>query len=548
MATEKLSSHKKKWEKEVLIQALEKMPERRPSFSTDSGIPVESIHLPRETDYETALGFPGKYPFTRGVYPSMFRSRFWTMRQYAGFGSAEESNRRYRYLLQQGTMGLSVAFDLPTQMGYDSDHRLAEGEVGKVGVAIDSLEDMELLFDGIDLEKVTTSMTINATAAILLALYVAVAKKQGANLKKISGTVQNDILKEYVARGTHIYPPKPSMRLVTDTMKWCTENLPKWNAISISGYHIREAGATAVQELAFTLANGIAYVQAAVDAGLDVNVVGGQLSFFFNAQNNLFEEVAKYRAARRMWARIMKDRFKATDAEAMKLRFHVQTGGSTLTAQQIENNVVRVTLQALAAVLGGCQSLHTNARDEALALPTEASAGLALRTQQIIAHESGVADTIDPLAGSYYLEDLTDEVEKRAWGYLEKIEKMGGALAAIEKKFFQNEIAASAYKYQRAIEEKDKIIVGVNEYQAKENGDINLLEINPAVREQQVKRLRSLKGKRSGEKVGRCLTALRKGAEGDANLVPLILSSVEAYATVGEISDALREVWGEYEE
>jgi methylmalonyl-CoA mutase N-terminal domain/subunit len=548
MITEKVSSDKKKWEKEVLNPALKKMPERSPSFSTDSGIPVESIHLPRETDYETALGFPGKYPFTRGVYPSMFRSRFWTMRQYAGFGSAEESNRRYRYLLQQGTMGLSVAFDLPTQMGYDSDHRLAEGEVGKVGVAIDSLEDMELLFDGIDLEKVTTSMTINATAAILLALYVAVAKKQGANLKKISGTVQNDILKEYVARGTHIYPPKPSMRLVTDTMKWCTENLPKWNAISISGYHIREAGATAVQELAFTLANGIAYVQAAVDAGLDVNVVGGQLSFFFNAQNNLFEEVAKYRAARRMWAWIMKDRFKATDAEAMKLRFHVQTGGSTLTAQQIDNNVVRVTLQALAAVLGGCQSLHTNARDEALALPTEASAGLALRTQQIIAHESGVADTIDPLAGSYYLEDLTDEVEKRAWGYLEKIEKMGGALAAIEKKFFQNEIAASAYKYQRAIEEKDKIIVGVNEYQAKENGDINLLEINPAVREQQVKRLRSLRAKRSSDKVGRCLDDLRKGAEGNANLVPLILSSVEAYATVGEISDALREVWGEYKE
>jgi methylmalonyl-CoA mutase N-terminal domain/subunit len=443
-------------------------------------------------------------------------------------------------------MGLSVAFDLPTQMGYDSDHPLVEGEVGKVGVAIDSLEDMELLFDGIDLEKVTTSMTINATAAILLALYVAVARKQGANLKRISGTIQNDILKEYIARGTHIYPPRPSMRLVTDTMKWCAEDLPKWNAISISGYHIREAGATAVQELAFTLANGIAYVKAAVDAELDVNVLGGQLSFFFNAHNNLFEEVAKYRAARRMWARIMKDRFKATAPEAMKLRFHVQTGGSTLTAQQIDNNVVRVTLQALAAVLGGCQSLHTNARDEALALPTEASAGLALRTQQIIAHESGVADTIDPLAGSYYVEDLTDEVEKRAWTYLEKIEKMGGALAAIEKKFYQNEIAKSAYKYQRAIEEKEKIIVGVNEYQAKENADIDLLQIDRAVREQQVKRLRSLKAKRSSEKVGGCLNALRKGAEGAANLVPLILSSVEAYATVGEISDTLREVWGEY--
>jgi methylmalonyl-CoA mutase N-terminal domain/subunit len=548
MITEKVSSDKKKWEKEVLNPALKKMPERSPSFSTDSGIPTERVPLPREMDYEASLGFPGTYPFTRGVYPSMYRSRFWTMRQYAGFGSAEESNRRYRYLLEQGTMGLSVAFDLPTQMGYDSDHPLAEGEVGKVGVAIDSLEDMELLFDGIPLESVTTSMTINATAAILLALYVAVAKKQGANLRRISGTIQNDILKEYIARGTHIFPPRPSMRLVTDTMKWCAENLPKWNAISISGYHIREAGATAVQELAFTLANGIAYVKAAVDAGLDVNVLGGQLSFFFNAHNNLFEEVAKYRAARRMWAQIMKDRFKAAAPEAMKLRFHVQTGGSTLTAQQIDNNVVRVTLQALAAVLGGCQSLHTNARDEALALPTEASARLALRTQQIIAHESGVTDTIDPLAGSYYVEDLTDQVEKRAWAYLEKIEKMGGALAAIEKKFYQNEIAASAYKYQRAIEEKEKVIVGVNEYQAQETGDIDLLQIDPAVREQQVNRLRSLKRKRSGEKVGKCLNVLRKGAEGNANLVPLILSAVQAYATVGEISDALREVWGEYKE
>jgi methylmalonyl-CoA mutase N-terminal domain/subunit len=548
MITEKLSPHKKKWNKEILNPALKKMPERSPSFSTDSGIPIERAHLPREMEYEAALGFPGEYPFTRGVYPSMYRSRFWTMRQYAGFGSAEESNRRYRYLLQQGTMGLSVAFDLPTQMGYDSDHPLAEGEVGKVGVAIDSLEDMELLFDGIPLESVTTSMTINATAAILLALYVAVAKKQGANLKKISGTIQNDILKEYIARGTHIYPPRPSMRLVTDTMKWCADNVPKWNAISISGYHIREAGATAVQELAFTLASGIAYVQAAVDAGLDVNVLGGQLSFFFNAHNNLFEEVAKYRAARRMWARIMKERFKAADPEAMKLRFHVQTGGSTLTAQQIDNNVVRVTLQALAAVLGGCQSLHTNARDEALALPTEASARLALRTQQVIAHESGAADTIDPLAGSYYVEYLTDEVEKRAWAYLEKIEKMGGALPAIEKKFYQNEIAESAYKYQRAIEKKEKIIVGVNEYQAKENGYIDLLQLDAAVREQQVKRLRSLKAKRSSEKVSRCLKALRKGAEGNANLVPLILSAVQVYATVGEISDTLRDVWGEYKE
>jgi len=543
-----LSSEKKEWEEEVLDPAVKKMPERCPVFSTDSGIVVERVYVPREMEYETALGFPGSYPFTRGVYPSMYRSRFWTMRQYAGFGSAEESNRRYRYLLREGTTGLSVAFDLPTQMGYDSDHPLAEGEVGKVGVAIDSLEDMEILFNGINLKRVTTSMTINATAAILLALYVAVAKKQGADLRRISGTVQNDILKEYIARGTHIYPPRPSMRLVTDLMKWCSDNLPRWNAISISGYHIREAGATAVQELAFTLANGIAYVQAAVDAGLDVNLLGAQLSFFFNAHNTLFEEVAKFRAARRMWARVMKERFKATDPEAMKLRYHVQTGGSTLAAQQIENNVVRVTLQALAAVLGGCQSLHTNARDEALALPTEASARLALRTQQVIAHESGVADTIDPLAGSYYVEYLTDEVEKRAWASLDKIDKMGGALAAIEKKFYQTEIAESAYKYQLAIERKEKIIVGVNEFQIDEAGDLETLVIDPAVRERQTKRLRELRSKRSNERVQRSLVDLRRGASGAANLLPLILAAVESYATVGEISDALRQVWGEYKE
>ncbi len=445
-------------------------------------------------------------------------------------------------------MGLSVAFDLPTQMGYDSDHSLAEGEVGKVGVAIDSLEDMEILFAGIPLESVTTSMTINATAAILLALYVAVAKKQGADLRKISGTVQNDILKEYIARGTHIFPPRPSMRLVTDLMKWCSDNLPKWNTISISGYHIREAGATAVQELAFTLANGIAYVQAAIDAGLDVNVLGGRLSFFFNAHNNLFEEVAKFRAARRLWARITKERFRATNPEAMKLRFHVQTGGSTLTAQQIENNVVRVTLQALSAVLGGCQSLHTNARDEALALPTESSARLALRTQQVIAHESGAADTIDPLAGSYYVEYLTDEIEKRAQAYLEKIEKMGGAMVAIEKRFYQSEIAESAYRYQREIERKEKIIVGVNEFQSDEAGEFETLQIDPAVRERQTKRLQELRAKRSAESVQRSLDDLRRGASGTANLLPLILTAVESYATVGEISDTLRQVWGEYKE
>jgi methylmalonyl-CoA mutase N-terminal domain/subunit len=543
-----LSSEKKEWEEEILGPALKNMPERRPVFSTDSGIPVERAYLPRGIEYEIALGFPGSYPFTRGVYPSMYRSRLWTMRQYAGFGSAEESNRRYRYLLQEGTIGLSVAFDLPTQMGYDSDHSLAEGEVGKVGVAIDSLEDMEILFAGIPLESVTTSMTINATAAILLALYVAVAKKQGADLRKISGTVQNDILKEYIARGTHIFPPRPSMRLVTDLMKWCSEYLPKWNTISISGYHIREAGATAVQELAFTLANGIAYVQAAIDAGLDVNVLGGQLSFFFNAHNNLFEEVAKFRAARRLWARIMKERFGATNPEAMKLRFHVQTGGSTLTAQQIENNVVRVTLQALSAVLGGCQSLHTNARDEALALPTESSARLALRTQQVIAHESGAADTIDPLAGSYYVEYLTDEIEKRAQAYLEKIEKMGGAMAAIEKRFYQTEIAESAYKYQREIERKEKIIVGVNEFQTDALGELETLEIDPTVQERQTKRLQELRSRRSNGSVQRSLNELRRGAGGTANLLPLILTAVESYATVGEISDTLRQVWGEYKE
>ena len=543
-----VSPEGKIWKEQVLRPALSKMPERHADFSTDSGIPVAEVYLPSDFDYFSKLGFPGSYPFTRGVYPSMYRSRFWTMRQYAGFGSAEESNKRYLYLLQQGTMGLSVAFDLPTQMGYDSDHPMAEGEVGKVGVAIDSLEDMEILFDGIELEKITTSMTINATAAILLALYVAAAKKQGADLRKISGTIQNDILKEYISRGTHIYPPRPSMRLVTDTMKWCAEVLPRWNAISISGYHIREAGATAVQELAFTLANAIAYVQAAVDSGLQVDTFGPQLSFFFNAHNNFFEEVAKFRAARRLWARIMKERFGAKNPEAMKLRFHAQTGGSTLTAQQIDNNVVRVSLQALAAVLGGCQSLHTNARDEALALPTEDSAQLALRTQQVIAHESGVADTIDPLAGSYFVEYLTDEIEKRAWAYLEKIDAMGGALAAIEKKFYQNEIAESAYKYQVAIERKEKIIVGVNEYQEDEEPQMGLMEIDSAVRARQLERLRALKKKRSNVNVEGTLDDLRRAASTSTNLLPLILSAVEAYATVGEISDALRRVWGEYKE
>jgi methylmalonyl-CoA mutase N-terminal domain/subunit len=468
------------------------------------------------------------------------------MRQYAGFGSAEDSNKRYRFLRSQGTTGLSVAFDLPTQLGYDSDDAMAEGEVGKVGVAIDSLADMEMLFEGIELEEVTTSMTINATAPILLCMYAAVAKKQGADWKKISGTIQNDILKEYIARGTHIYPPEPSMRLVTDVFQWCSEHLPRWNTISISGYHIREAGATAVQELAFTLANGIAYVEAAVKRGLDVDSFGAQLSFFFNAHNNMFEEIAKFRAARRIWARIMKNRFKAKDPETMKLRFHAQTGGSTLTAQQIDNNVVRVTIQAMAAVLGGCQSLHTNSRDEALALPTEDSVRLALRTQQVIAHESGVVDTADPLGGSYFIESLTDEIERKALEYIEKIDKMGGAVKAIESKFYQNEITESAYEYQMRIERKEKIIVGVNEFQSKETSEPELLEIDEKMRARQIDRLAAVRKKRDGLKVQASLNALTSAAKTDENTLPSILACVESYATVGEISNALRAVWGEY--
>jgi methylmalonyl-CoA mutase N-terminal domain/subunit len=460
-----LNKRKRRWEADMVRPALQRGAERKAPFQTDSGTEIERLYLPREFEYEARLGFPGEHPYTRGIYPTMYRQRFWTMRQYAGFGTSEESNERYRYLIAQGTTGLSVAFDLPTQMGYDSDHAMAEGEVGKVGVAIDTLTDMETLFEGIRLEDVTTSMTINATAAILLCMYVTVAKKQGADLRHISGTVQNDILKEYIARGTHIYPPESSMRLVTDLFAWCSEHLPRWNTISISGYHIREAGATAVQELAFTLTNAIAYVQAAVKKGLDVDRFGGQLSFFFNAHNNVFEESAKFRAARRIWAKIMKERFGAKLADTMKLRFHAQTGGSTLAAQQIDNNVVRVTLQALAAVLGGCQSLHTNSRDEALALPTEESVRLALRTQQIIAYESGVADTVDPLAGSYFVEALTDEIEGKVWEYIEKVDELGGAVRAIEQGFYQTQIAESAYKYQMAIEKKEKIVVGVNEFE-----------------------------------------------------------------------------------
>jgi len=548
MKNKDLHVHQERWGKERLEPVLAKAPERKVRFKTDSEIEIERVCLPVDRNYVTALGFPGDFPFTRGVYPTMYRNRFWTMRQYAGFGTAEESNERYRYLIDHGTTGLSVAFDLPTQMGYDSDHPMAEGEVGKVGVAIDSLADMETLFRGIQLEKVSTSMTINATAAMLLCMYVALAKKQRANLSRISGTIQNDILKEYIARGTHIYPPTPSMRIVTDIFEWCASQLPRWNTISISGYHIREAGATAVQEVAFTLANAIAYVNAAIERGLDVNSFGRQLSFFFNSHNNFFEEIAKFRAARRLYARIMKDRFHVADPETMKLRFHAQTGGATLTAQQVDNNVTRVTIQALAAVLGGCQSLHTNSRDEALALPTEESVRIALRTQQIIANESGVADTIDPVGGSYFVEQLTDEIEARALDYIRQIDEMGGAVPAIERGFYQSHIAASAYEYQKAIEAKEKIIVGVNEYQVVEDSSVDILRIDESVREKQIDRLRTMKRERNPESVAASLNSLRRVAESTGNLIPAILAAVEAYATVGEISDTLRSVFGEHEQ
>jgi methylmalonyl-CoA mutase N-terminal domain/subunit len=536
------------WEEEKVKPILERFGERKKQFETDSGIPVERLYTQANGRSDAELGFPGEFPFTRGIYPTMYRGKFWTMRQYAGFGTAEESNKRYRFLLSQGTTGLSVAFDLPTQLGYDSDHTLAEGEVGKVGVAIDTLADMEIAFDGIPLDKVTTSMTINATAAILLCMYVALAKKQGADLKKISGTIQNDILKEYISRGTYIYPPAASMRLVTDVFQWCSEHVPKWNTISISGYHIREAGSTAVQEVAFTLANGIAYMQAAIDAGLDVDRFGSQVSFFFNAHNNFFEEIAKFRAARTLWARVMKERFGAKNDETMKLRFHAQTGGATLTAQQIENNVVRVTIQALAAVLGGCQSLHTNGRDEALALPTEESARIALRTQQIIAHESGVADTVDPIGGSFFVESLTKQIEERAWELMGKVDTLGGAVKAIEQKFFQNEISESAYTYQRAIETKEKIIVGVNDFVTEQSADPEILRIDDSVARRQIERLAKVRATRNTAAVKSALNDLRNAAQSKDNLLPYILRSVEAYASVGEISDVLREVWGEYKE
>jgi methylmalonyl-CoA mutase N-terminal domain/subunit len=525
--------------------------ERRERFTTPSGLPLERLYTEESLagwDPEGALGYPGEFPYTRGIYPSMYRGRLWTMRQYAGFGSAAESNQRYRYLLSKGQSGLSVAFDLPTQIGMDSDHALALGEVGKVGVAIDSLEDMERLFDGIPLEKVSTSMTINATAAILLSLYVAVAKKQGANLAKLSGTVQNDILKQYIARGTYIYPVRPAMRIVTDIFAWCRDSLPKWNTISISGYHIREAGSTAVQEVAFTVADAIAYVQAALDAGLDVDDFAPQLSFFFNAHNDLLEEIAKYRAARRLWARLMRERFQARDERSLLLRFHAQTAGSSLTAQQPENNIVRVAIQALAAVLGGCQSLHTNSLDEALALPTEDAALIALRTQQIIAHETGVANTTDPVAGSYAIEHLTNEIESGALAYIEKIDSLGGMLRAIESGFVQTEIQKAAYEYQRAIETKEQVVVGVNDFIAKEERAIPTLRIDPKIEREQIERLQALRAKRDITKTQSAIAELERRATTNENLLPAILGAVEAYATVGEISDTLRRAFGEYRE
>jgi methylmalonyl-CoA mutase, N-terminal domain len=517
----------------------------KPVF-TDSGIEIRTIYDQSAIgNRHSAIEAPGEFPFTRGVQPDMYRGKLWTMRQYAGFSTAEESNKRYHYLLSQGVMGLSVAFDLPTQIGYDSDHSLAEGEVGKVGVAIDSLEDIETLFNGIKLEDVSTSMTINATAFILLSFYVAQAKRQGADLKKISGTIQNDILKEYAARGTYIYPPKPSMRIITDIFEWCSKELPKWNTISISGYHIREAGSTAVQEIAFTLSNGKAYVQAALEKGLDIDVFGKRLSFFFNAHNHLFEEVAKFRAARRMWAKMMKD-LGATDPKAMMLRFHTQTGGSTLTAQQPLNNISRVTIQTLAAVLGGTQSLHTNGYDEALSLPTEEAARIALRTQQIVAFESGAPDTVDPLAGSYFIENLTSEIEEKAWQLIQKIDAMGGSVSAIEQGFIQDEIARSAYDYQRKIESGEKIIVGVNKFSVKEEDSIPIFKIDDSIRHGQVQKLKALKEKRNGEKVTSSLEAIRQKAVDGENLMPSVIEAVENFCTLGEISDVLRNIFGEY--
>jgi methylmalonyl-CoA mutase N-terminal domain/subunit len=544
-----LNSEKKRWEEESLNPVLKRFPERKPEFRTASGIPLPRLLTPSgdESEYLEKLGFPGEYPFTRGVQPSMYRGRFWTMRQYAGYATAQESNRRYRYLLEQGQTGLSVAFDLPTQIGYDADDPISVGEVGKVGVSISSLEDMATLFREIPLDKVSTSMTINAPASILLAMYIAVAKQQGVEPKKLRGTIQNDILKEYIARGTYIYPPGPSMRLITDVFRYCQAEVPHWNTISISGYHIREAGSTAAQEVAFTLANGIAYVQAAIDAGLDVDGFASQLSFFFNAHNNFLEEIAKFRAARRMWAKVMRTRFNAQNPRSWTLRFHTQTAGSTLTAQQPENNVVRVALQALAAVLGGTQSLHTNSMDEALWLPTEKAVRVALRTQQIIAYESGVADSIDPLAGSYLIEHLTDEIERLADEYIQRIDDMGGALAAIERGYIQDEIQEAAYKFQQAVEAEDEIVVGVNAFQVEEKMELERLRVDPAIEQAQHACLAALRARRDAARVSELLGRLESAARGSENLMPLFIECVENDITLGEICGTLRGLWGEYQ-
>jgi methylmalonyl-CoA mutase N-terminal domain/subunit len=534
-------TERERWERETLNPLLRKNPERKSKFETSSGIPLERVYGPDE-----ARDWPGEYPFTRGIQPTMYRGRLWTMRQYAGYATAAESNRRYKFLLSQGQTGLSVAFDLPTQIGYDPDDPMALGEVGKVGVSIPTLDDMARLFDGIPLDQVSTSMTINAPASILLALYIAVAKRQGVEPRNLRGTIQNDILKEYIARGTYIFPPGPSMRLITDVFRYCQTEVPNWNTISISGYHIREAGSTAVQEVAFTLANGIAYVQAALDAGLNVDEFAPQLAFFFNAHNQFLEEVAKFRAARRLWARIMRDRFGARNPKSWMLRFHTQTGGSTLTAQQPEVNVARVTIQALAAVLGGTQSLHTNGMDEALQLPTETAARVALRTQQVIAHESGAADTVDPLAGSYAIESLTGEIEARAEAYIRQIDDMGGALAAIERGFIQNEIQEAAYRYQQAVESKEQIVVGVNEFEIEEERSIERLKIDPAIEAAQRQAVAALRARRDANRVSELRTRLENAARGSENLMPLFIECVENDVTLGEICNTLRGAWGEY--
>lgn len=538
------------WEEKVLKKVLERTPERSKEFKTASGLPVERLVLPETPDeqYLTKIGFPGQYPYTRGIQPTMYRGRLWTMRQYAGFSTAEESNKRYRYLLEQGTTGLSVAFDLPTQIGYDSDHPMSRGEVGKVGVAINTLADMEALFAGIPLDKVSTSMTINAPAAVLLAIYVAVGEKQGVHPCRLTGTIQNDILKEYIARGTYIFPPQPSLRLTTDIFAWCSKEVPQFNTISVSGYHIREAGSTAVQEVAFTLADGCAYVQAAIHAGLDVDVFAPRLAFFFSASSDLLEEVAKFRAARRLWARLMKERFHAQKPASQTLRFHAQTAGYTLTAQQVENNIVRVALQALGAVFGGTQSLHTNSNDEALALPTEDSVRVALRTQQIIAHESGVCNTVDPLAGSYYIEDLTDRIEREASALIEEIDRMGGMIAAIESGAVQRQIEDDAFQYQQQIDTGERMVVGVNCFQEQEKVSPPVFQINTPVQENQIRKLAEIRAQRDNQRVKKTLASLDEAARGKENVMPLILEAVRCYASVGEICNVLRGVFGVYRE